>query len=165
MFRQLPRRLCCWEEFQERSTQAVPRQWPGLLLLPPENYDEQGKLFLHHTLIDRQVWFNTHCMLCIFLVLAEIGGYLGLFLGFSIFQGSELFGNCIDTHIESLSEKGKEDSQEIGLKQVGGNNLKKFCMWVVTFFRNLRARCALFLQKSWLIPKTLQEVGYNCKNP
>ena len=63
-------------------------------------------------------------MLCIILVLAEIGGYLGLFLGFSIFQGSELFGNCIDTHIESLSEKGKEDSQEIGLNQVGGNNFK-----------------------------------------
>ena len=55
----------------------------------------------------------------IVFVIAEIGGYLGLLLGFSIFQGSDFFSSCIDKQIaKEEAEEKKDESGEMSLKEV-----------------------------------------------
>ena len=45
-------------------------------------------------------------------LLAEIGGYMGLLLGYSLFNFATLVNELLDVHIEKEKEKGDEKGEE-----------------------------------------------------
>ena len=55
---------------------------------------------------------NENYLYTILTLLAEIGGYMGLLLGYSLFNFATLVNELLDVHIEKEKEKGDEKGEE-----------------------------------------------------
>ena len=61
---------------------------------------------------------NENYLYTILTLLAEIGGYMGLLLGYSLFNFATLVNELLDVHIEKEKEKGNEKGEEISYENV-----------------------------------------------